>query len=140
VLDVPSPLEPAATLSAGAPASRAIHSARILAMADALEQRARAQARPEVRTVLAATRRGLEFLRLEPRIVIGRARECDLVLDDRCVSRRHAALIVRQGELWIEDLGSTNGTTVDDELVRVRPLASGEEVRFGGEPVRFWLR
>jgi pSer/pThr/pTyr-binding forkhead associated (FHA) protein len=109
-------------------------------MADALEQRARAQSQPEVRTVLAATRADLKFLRLEPRVVIGRARECDLVLEAPCVSRRHAALIVRHGELWIEDLGSTNGTTVDDELVCVRPLASGEEVRFGGEPVRFWLR
>lgn len=109
-------------------------------MADALEERARAQARPEVRTVLAATRGDLKFLRLAPKVTIGRGRECGLVLDDVHVSRRHAALTVRHGELWIEDLGSTNGTSVDGEPVRVRPLAPGEEVRFGGEPVRFWLR
>jgi predicted component of type VI protein secretion system len=109
-------------------------------MADALEQRVRAQARPEVRTVLAATRDDLLFLRLAPRVVIGRGRGCGLVLDDLRVSRQHAALIVRRGELWVEDLGSTNGTSVDGEPVRVRPLAPGEEVRFGGEPVRFWLR
>lgn len=90
--------------------------------------------------MLAATRDDLKFLSLAPRTVIGRARGCGLVLDDPRVSRRHAALVVRRGELWIEDLGSTNGTSVDGEAVRVRPLAPGEEVRFGGEPVRFWLR
>lgn len=90
--------------------------------------------------MLAATRDDFELLRLAPRVVIGRARDCDLVIDDPRVSRRHAALVVRHGELWIEDLGSTNGTTVDGESVHVRPIAPGEEVRFGSEAVRFWLR
>ena len=137
---VPSSLEPAVVATAGVRSTRAIHAARILALADALEERVRAQARPEVRSVLVATSAELKFLRLAPRATIGRARDCDLVLDDARVSRHHAALVVRRGELWIEDLGSTNGTSVEGELVRVRPIAPGEEVRFGGQPVRFWLR
>jgi pSer/pThr/pTyr-binding forkhead associated (FHA) protein len=137
---VPSSPLPVGLPAAGTRASRATHAARILAAADVLEVRARAQSRPEVRTVLAATREHFELLRLAPRVVIGRARDCDLVIDDPRVSRRHAALVVRRGELWIEDLGSTNGTTVDGECVSVRAIAPGEEVRFGGEAVRFWPR
>ena len=109
-------------------------------MADALELRAKAQWRPEIRTVLAATSSEFVFVRLAPRIVIGRSRDCGLVLDGPAVSRRHAELFVHHGELWIEDLGSTNGTTVAGERITRHALAPGEEVRLGGEPVRFWLR
>ena len=55
-------------------------------------------------------------------IVIGRAPDCDLVLDHRALSRRHA--ILRRGpQLTVQDLGSTNGVRLARGLVR------------GGEPV-----
>ena len=120
--------------------ARALHAERILARADALERRVRSGARPETATVLAATRDALHQLRLAPRVVVGRARDAGLVLAGRRVSRHHAALFVRRGALWPEDLESTNGTFASGELVRLRALAPGEEVRFGDEPVRFWLR
>src|SRR5580765_7751975 len=52
--------------------------------------------------------------------VLGRAPECDVVLDDPSVSRRHAMLTV-SGRITVEDLGSTNGTAI-----QARKLASGE--------------
>jgi transcriptional regulator with GAF, ATPase, and Fis domain len=58
---------------------------------------------------------------IKPEIVIGRAPDCDLVIDHQALSRRHAILRVRP--LAIQDLGSTNGTR----------LASA--VLHGGEPV-----
>jgi hypothetical protein len=45
--------------------------------------------------------------------IIGRSSDADLALADERVSRRHAMLRVREGQLWLEDLGSRNGTYVD---------------------------
>lgn len=62
-------------------------------------------------------------------------REGDIVLADPRVSRRHAAITMEQGRLTMEDLGSTNGTTVNGEplapgkTVELRP---GDKVAFGG--------
>jgi transcriptional regulator with GAF, ATPase, and Fis domain len=53
-------------------------------------------------------------------VVIGRAPECDVTIDHRALSRRHAVLQVKPS-LTIEDLGSTNGTKVSG-----RPLKTGE--------------
>jgi Protein of unknown function (DUF3662)/FHA domain len=66
--------------------------------------------------------------------VIGRSRECDIVLGDANVSRRHAE-IRPSGEGWsISDLGSTNGVKVNGRLVdsgRPEPLAPGDRVDVG---------
>jgi transcriptional regulator with GAF, ATPase, and Fis domain len=52
--------------------------------------------------------------------VLGRAPECEVMLDDPSVSRRHALLTV-SGRITVEDLGSTNGTAIQG-----RKLAPGE--------------
>jgi hypothetical protein len=57
---------------------------------------------------------------------------CDVVLSDPRVSRRHAVMHRLESGPAIEDLGSTNGTYVNDERVRgTHPLAAGDVVRFG---------
>jgi hypothetical protein len=64
---------------------------------------------------------------------VGRSRECDLHLRETTVSRRHAQLTVGpDGAVVLEDLGSSNGTTVNDRPVNapVR-LGQGDLVRFG---------
>lgn len=59
---------------------------------------------------------------------IGRSRECDVVLEDRNVSRRHAEVRVGPAGVWtVHDLGSTNGVRVNG-----RPVGgAGEELRPG---------
>jgi FHA domain-containing protein len=58
---------------------------------------------------------------------------CDVNLVDQEVSRRHAAIRAAGGSFGIEDLGSTNGTFVNDERISgVRVLAHGDTVRLGG--------
>jgi hypothetical protein len=63
--------------------------------------------------------------------VIGRSRECDLVLDDPNVSRRHAELR-REDDGWaVHDLGSTNGIKVNGRRSRGARLNPGDEITLG---------
>jgi pSer/pThr/pTyr-binding forkhead associated (FHA) protein len=50
-------------------------------------------------------------------ITIGRADDSTLVLDDDYASTRHARITFAQGDWWVEDLGSTNGTYLDRSKV-----------------------
>jgi hypothetical protein len=70
--------------------------------------------------------------------VIGRSRECDIVLSDSNVSRRHAEIRPTGGDGWtITDLGSTNGVKVNGRSVDSAPLKAGDEVMVGTVDVRF---
>ena len=58
--------------------------------------------------------------------------DCDVVLSDPEVSRRHAFVGESADGFTIEDLGSTNGTFVNGERIDgARALRSGDEIRFG---------
>jgi hypothetical protein len=65
--------------------------------------------------------------------VIGRSRECDIVLQDSNVSRRHAEIRPGQQGAWtIADLGSTNGVRVNGSSVSgAHPLSPGDHVTIG---------
>jgi hypothetical protein len=66
------------------------------------------------------------------RMVLGRAPESDVVLNDTFVSSRHAAVEAVAEGLLVEDLGSTNGTFVDGTEVEGRLFVSaGEKVAIG---------
>lgn len=61
---------------------------------------------------------------------IGRDEECDLVIDDRQVSRRHARIRLEDNLFLLEDLGSKNGTFVNgQELDQPQPLQDGDEIQ-----------
>lgn len=65
-------------------------------------------------------------------ILIGRAPSCTLVLDDDYSSSRHARIFPQHGGWFVEDLGSTNGTYVDEQRIsQVVPLGPGTRVRIG---------
>jgi hypothetical protein len=61
----------------------------------------------------------------------GRNTDASLFLDDVTVSRHHAAFLVEEGRLWVEDLGSTNGTYVNGKRAERTELAPGDEVIIG---------
>ena len=71
--------------------------------------------------------------------VIGRSRECDIVLQDSNVSRRHAEIRPAGGDGWtITDLGSTNGVRVNGRAIHAAtPLQTGDEIAVGTVDVRF---
>src|SRR5689334_9174669 len=67
----------------------------------------------------------------EPETTIGRATTCDLVLPDQGVSRLHARLIRAPDGFILEDVGSKNGTFVNDELVTQRRVGYGVPIQVG---------
>ncbi len=64
-------------------------------------------------------------------IVIGRSSELDMVLVEDMVSRRHAKISVEGGDIYLEDLGSTNGSFVNGEKVSRTKLAEGDRILIG---------
>jgi pSer/pThr/pTyr-binding forkhead associated (FHA) protein len=67
-----------------------------------------------------------------PTAVLGRSRECDCVIEDQNVSRRHAELRRNSSGDWqIVDLGSTNGVKVNGRRVDTSRLAPGDDVSLG---------
>jgi len=61
----------------------------------------------------------------------GRNVEAVLFLDDITVSRHHAAFVCEGGRLWLEDLGSTNGTYLNGKRAERAELFAGDEVIIG---------
>lgn len=65
-------------------------------------------------------------------MVMGRAEECELALDDTFVSQQHARLFAKNGSWYVEDLGSTNGTFVNDQRLAAPAMVQpGDRVRVG---------
>lgn len=64
-------------------------------------------------------------------VVVGRARDCDVLVDDATVSARHARMRWDGDKISLEDLGSANGTFVDGRQVSRARIRPGDEVVLG---------
>lgn len=74
-------------------------------------------------------------------VTIGRRPDCTLCLADPCVSKRHGLVTVERNEVWITDLGSTNGTFLGDRRVTGRERwPDGTLLRVGGHVLRHEIR
>jgi hypothetical protein len=82
---------------------------------------------------------GDEILLDSQPITLGRGRTNDVPLgDDDYASTRHARIEPRRDGIWVEDIGSTNGTFVNGiRLTRERRLAPGDVLRIGETDLRF---
>jgi hypothetical protein len=65
------------------------------------------------------------------RMTIGRSPEAEVFLDDVTVSRNHALLVRRRDGLYIDDLGSLNGTYVNRRRIESHRLQNGDELQVG---------
>jgi diguanylate cyclase (GGDEF)-like protein len=87
-------------------------------------------------TILKGTSVGRTYQLGPGRHIVGRALDCDIIVDDEGVSRRHALFVVSaQGNVVIEDLRSTNGTLINGQRSDVLGLAGGERLQFGSDTV-----
>ncbi len=79
--------------------------------------------------------RGRQFLPLERfPFIIGRARDCDLVIDSTQISRQHARLELDHEQVVFVDLGSTNGSFINGERLathETRRLHAGDKINLG---------
>jgi hypothetical protein len=74
---------------------------------------------------------------LEGWITVGRAANSDIVLDEQFVSSTHARMVLRGQFYWVEDLGSTNGTFVNEKQVTEAQLKLDSRLRIGETTFRY---
>lgn len=73
-------------------------------------------------------------------VLIGRDSSCDLRLEDLAVDHHHAE-VYRVGELWwVRDLGSSDGTYLNEECIEVAPVVGLSALRLGNDGPRIWLQ
>ena len=82
-----------------------------------------------------ATQLVSQFHTLKAKTIVGRDPDCDIVIDSNLLSRQHAQLILEGDHLTVVDLGSANGTFINDKRVEssmAQPtlVQAGDEIRF----------
>jgi hypothetical protein len=74
------------------------------------------------------------------RMTIGRRPDSDIFLDDVTVSRDHSLLVRRGGDLYLDDLGSLNGSYVNRRRIESHRLEDGDELQIGKYKLTFLQR
>ena len=96
--------------------------------------RLRSRAGPATRLVVdkPSTQKGTSF-EIGPEVTVGRAAGCHIALpDDTFVSQLHARVFERSGQVYVEDLGSSNGTYVNGHRVSApTPMHRGDSLQVG---------
>lgn len=68
----------------------------------------------------------------QPQVYLGRDPHCDVPLADPSVSARHALLSFHHGQWWLDDLGSSNGTRLNREIIQTATvLTTGDQIQCG---------
>jgi hypothetical protein len=93
---------------------------------------ARPSGTPKLRVGAGAGLRSGAAYDLSEGALLGRGDQADIVLEDSFASSRHARLVPHGDVIVLEDLGSTNGTYLNDEPLRgPQPLHPGDRIRIG---------
>ncbi len=85
-------------------------------------------------------RTGESFPLDRDRMTIGRRPDSDVFLDDVTVSRDHALLVRRGSDLYLDDLGSLNGSYVNRRRIESHRLEDGDELQIGKYKLTFLQR
>jgi FHA domain/zinc-ribbon domain len=74
------------------------------------------------------------------RMTIGRRPDSDIFLDDVTVSRDHSLVVRRGGDLYLDDLGSLNGSYVNRRRIESHRLEDGDELQIGKYKLSYLAR
>ena len=85
-------------------------------------------------------RAGETFHPSQERTSIGRSPDCEIFLDDVTVSRQHAVLTEKNGQFFIQDEGSLNGTFLNRRRIESAPVEDGDEIQIGKYRLTFLNR
>ncbi len=93
---------------------------------------------PKLRVGTGAGLRAGSAYDLSQGVLLGRGEQADIVLEDSFASSSHARLVPHGDVIVLEDLGSTNGTYLNDEPLRgPQPLHPGDRIRIGDSDFTF---
>lgn len=73
----------------------------------------------------------------QPKLTLGRAPGCDVVMVSGMVARRHATLDAEAGAHWLRCLASTNGVYVNGEKIGAHRLCDGDQIQIGDVDLRY---
>jgi hypothetical protein len=97
----------------------------------------RQRGEPRVFTIFQGSQAGLSAELAGGVIMIGRGADCQLILDDDYVSTRHARVVSTPSGIYVEDLGSTNGTYVNGQRITApTTITLADTVRIGKTMLR----
>jgi pSer/pThr/pTyr-binding forkhead associated (FHA) protein len=107
------------------------------------QKRARAAA-PEKKALLLVVSRGSfgsMVVMQRGSVVLGRQKDCEFVIDDPLLSRRHCLITVdARSDFYLEDLNSTNATMLNSRTLKKRTrLKHGDRIVLGNTVLRFYL-
>lgn len=80
---------------------------------------------------------GKRYTLAQTSVLIGRSSKTDIRIDEDSISRHHALLINDGTQVTLRDLGSTNGTYVNDVQIKERPLRDSDQIRVGRTIFKF---
>lgn len=72
-----------------------------------------------------------EYVIPDDGLVIGRSADAQFILEDEWISRQHCKVFRENGEIWVEDLGSTNGTFIDGAQISKSVLSVDSNLQLG---------
>lgn len=84
--------------------------------------------------------KGFRFFLTKPITLIGRADDCDVILPDPSVSSHHTTLVLETNCILVRDLGSTNGTFVNEKLVTEGVMQLGDQLHIGGVALQMHMK
>jgi len=91
--------------------------------------------------IVAGPKEGVKFVLPKGNIIIGRAPEVDLTIDDDKISRKHAIIeAFSRDQIYISDLASTNGTFLNGMRVRSIKMRDGDKLKIGKTVMNFVCR
>ena len=91
-------------------------------------------------SIVAGERAGMRVELGQKPVVIGRVPPADLVIDDSQISRKHCRVSLVLDEVYVADLGSSNGTMVDGKRISTGLLPAGARLQIGGHVIEHEFR